>query len=118
MQKSYRIKKSQEIEQVMKRGRSKANPYFIVYKYANKETDNFRIAISVGKKVGKAFERNKIKRYIRNVTTEHKHEMNPDYDYFVIARKGVKWILFQNKKDYNCIRTCRPSVEIKTGRHS
>ena len=55
MQKSYRIKKSQEIEQVMKRGRSKANPYFIVYKYANKETDNFRIAISVGKKIGKAF---------------------------------------------------------------
>ena len=85
MQKSYRIKKSQEIEQVMKRGRSKANPYFIVYKYANKETDNFRIAISVGKKIGKAFERNKIKRYIRNVTTEHKHEMNPDYDYFVKA---------------------------------
>ena len=90
MQKSYRIKKSQEIEQVMKRGRSKANTYFIVYKYANKETDNFRIAISVGKKIGKAFERNKIKRYIRNVTTEHKHEMNPDYDYFVSARKGVK----------------------------
>ena len=27
-------------------------------------------------------------------------------------------ILFQNKEDYNCIRTCRPSVEIKTGRHS
>ena len=33
MQKNYRIKKSSEIEQVMKNGRSKANPYFIVYKY-------------------------------------------------------------------------------------
>ena len=90
MQKSYRIKKSQEIEQVMKRGRSKANAYFIVYKYANKETDNFRIANSVRKKIGKAFESNKIKRYIRNGTTEHKHEKNSEYDYFVIVRKGVK----------------------------
>lgn len=90
MQKSYRIKKSQEIEKVMKKGRSKANPYFIVYKYVKQDNDNFRIAISVGKKIGKAVERNKIKRYIRNVTTEHKHEMNPHYDYFVIAREGVK----------------------------
>ena len=53
MQKCYRIKKSQEIEQVMKKGRSKANPYFIVYKYAKNDNDNFRIAISVGKKIGK-----------------------------------------------------------------
>ena len=90
MQKCYRIKKSQEIEQVMKKGVSRANPYFIVYKYAKNDNDNFRIAISVGKKIGKAVERNKVKRYIRNVTTEHKHEMNPNYDYFVIARKGVK----------------------------
>ena len=90
MQKCYRIKKSQEIEKVMKKGRSTANRYFIVYKYAKNDNDNFRIAISVGKKIGKAVERNKVKRYIRNVTTEHKHEMNPNYDYFVIARKGVK----------------------------
>lgn len=90
MQKCYRIKKSQEIEKVMKKGRSTANRYFIVYKYAKNDNDNFRIAISVGKKIGKAVDRNKVKRYIRNVTTEHKHEMNPNYDYFVIARKGVK----------------------------
>ena len=90
MQKCYRIKKSQEIEQVMKKGRSRANPYFIVYKYAKNDNDNFRIAISVGKKIGKAVERNKVKRYIRNVTTEHKHEMKHNYDYFVIARKVVK----------------------------
>ena len=72
MQKNYRIKKSSEIEQVMKNGRSKANPYFIVYKYKKTDNENFRIAISVGKKIGNAVERNKVNRYIRNVTTEHK----------------------------------------------
>lgn len=90
MQKKYRIKKSTEIEKVMKRGRSWANSYFIIYKCINKEIANPRLAISVGKKVGKAFERNKVKRYIRNITIEHLNEINPDYDYFVIARKGVK----------------------------
>lgn len=90
MQKNYRIKKSSEIEQVMKNGRSKANPYFIVYKYKKTDNENFRIAISVGKKIGNAVERNKVKRYIRNVTTEHKQTIDSNYDYFVIARKGVK----------------------------
>ncbi len=90
MQKKYRIKKSSEIEKVMKYGRSKANSYFIVYKCINKEIEHPRMAISVGKKVGKAFERNKVKRYIRNITIEHLNEINPQYDYFVIARKGVK----------------------------
>ena len=99
MQKSYRIKKSQEIEKVMKKGHSKANPYFIVYKYANQETSNFRIAISVGKKVGKAFERNKIKRYIRNITNENKYAINPNYDYFIIARKNVKDLDYHTFKE-------------------
>lgn len=31
-----------------------------------------------------------MKRYIRNITIEHLNEINPQYDYFVIARKGVK----------------------------
>ncbi len=100
MQKSYRIKKSSEIEQVMKKGRSKANPYFIVYKCNKSDNENFRIAISVGKKIGNAVERNKIKRYIRNVTTENKQLINPHYDYFVIARKGVKeldYVTFKEK---------------------
>lgn len=100
MQKSYRIKKSSEIEQVMKKGRSKANPYFIVYKYQKTDNENFRIAISVGKKIGNAVQRNKVKRYIRNITTEYKQDMDSQYDYFVIARKGVNeldYVTFKEK---------------------
>ena len=99
MQKNYRIKKSSEIEQVMKNGRSKANPYFILYKYKKTDNENFRIAISVGKKSGNAVERNKVKRYIRNVTTEHKQTIDSNYDYFVIARKGVKELDYVSFKE-------------------
>jgi len=89
MKKDYRIKKSSEIETVMKRGYSKANPQFIVYKYANPKHPNFRLAISVGKKLGNAVTRNHIKRRIRAVITEHLADMDPKYDYFIIARKGI-----------------------------
>ena len=98
MQKEYRVKKSQEIELIMKRGYSKANPHFIVYKYANPNNEHFRMAISVGKKVGIAVTRNNVKRKIRAVTTEHKHHIDPKYDYFIIARKGVDSLDFDTFK--------------------
>jgi len=100
MQKDYRVKKSQEITTIMKNGQSKANAYFIIYKQVNTNFEHFRMAISVGKKVGIAVERNKIKRRIRAITTEHKHHMNPQYDYFIIARKGVDqldYVTFKTK---------------------
>lgn len=99
MQKRYRVKKSKEIEQIMKRGRSKSNPHFIIYKYPKPENQNFRMAISVGKKVGNAVTRNKVKRYIRNVMNEHKKEIQADFDFFIISRKGVAdldYVTFKN----------------------
>jgi len=98
MQKEYRVKKSQEIETIMKKGSSKANPHFIVYKYEKSDSNHFRMAISVGKKVGNAVTRNKVKRRIRAVTTEHKHHMASNYDYFIIARKGVDSLPFDHFK--------------------
>jgi len=98
MKKEFRVKKSQEIEMIMKKGSSKANPYFIIYKYQNPNNKHFRIAISVGKKVGIAVTRNQVKRRIRAITTEHKDQMNPNYDYFIIARKGVEQLDYKDFK--------------------
>ena len=86
MKREYRIKKTKEIDLVMKKGYSKANRYFIVYKYKNPANKHFRIALSVGKKIGIAAVRNKTKRRIRAITTLHKHHINQKFDYFIIAR--------------------------------
>lgn len=99
MKKEYRIKKSQEIETVMKKGFSKANRHFIVYKYANPKHPNFRLAISVGKKLGNAVARNHIKRRIRAICTEHLTAIDPKNDYFIIARKGTSDLDFQTFKE-------------------
>ena len=52
MKKEYRIKKSKEIEEVLKNKKYASNPYFSIYIKENNENHHFRYAISVNKKIG------------------------------------------------------------------
>ena len=88
MQKRYRVKKSDDISAIMKKGSSKSNPSFVVYKKENLENEHFKIAISVSKKLGNAVMRNHVKRYVRNVMQENEAYLDHEYDYFIIGRKS------------------------------
>ena len=70
MKKEYRVKKNQEIENILKNRKYSANSYFSVYKMTNPKTSHFRYAISVGKKIGKAVERNYLKRRITAILNQ------------------------------------------------
>jgi len=94
MKKEYRIKKSDEIELVMKKGLSKANRTFIVYKYKNPEIEKYRVAISAPKKLGKAVIRNKVKRQMRAILQQNDSYLKDGHDYFIIARPDVLEIDF------------------------
>ncbi len=99
MKKEYRIKTNKEFQQIYKNGKSFANRQFIIYKYKNQDIDHFRIGLSVSKKIGNAVIRNRVKRYIRQVFTELKEDINDQYDYIIIARKPVAEMdFFQVKK--------------------
>lgn len=99
MKKEYRIKANKEFQQIYKNGESFANRQFIIYKYKNQDIDHFRIGLSVSKKIGNAVIRNRVKRYIRQVFTELKEDINDQYDYIIIARKPVAEMdFFQVKK--------------------
>ena len=94
MKKKYRIKRSDEIELIMKRGFSKANRTFIVYQYKNPAVEKYRIAISAPKKIGKAVTRNKIKRQIRATLKQNDSFLKNGHDYFIIARSHILEIDF------------------------
>ena len=94
MKKEYRIKKSDEIELVMKKGNSRANRTFIVYQYKNPEIKNYRVAISAPKKLGKAVVRNKVKRQIRAILQQNNTYLKNGFDYFIIARPDMLEINF------------------------
>ena len=90
MKKQYRVKKSEEIEKIIKEKNYKSNPYITLYKKENTETGHFRYAISVGKKIGNAVERNRIKRLITAVIDNLDIDLDSSTDVFIIARVAIK----------------------------
>ena len=96
MKKQYRVKKSEEIEKIIKEKNYKSNPYITLYKKENTETGHFRYAISVGKKIGNAVERNRIKRLITAVIDNLNIDLDSSTDVFIIARVGDAVFLISN----------------------
>ena len=80
------IKKDSDFRKVYQRGKSLADRNLVIYTMKNK-SDKSRIGISISKKVGKAHERNRIRRCIKEA-----YRLNLDdkvlggYDLVFIAR--------------------------------
>lgn len=98
MNKRQRIKKNEDFQKVFKKGKSFANRQFVVYCLRKEEQTEFRIGLSVGKKVGNAVTRVQIKRYIRQVFLELQDEVRQEMDYVIIARTQAATLDFHETK--------------------
>jgi ribonuclease P protein component len=87
MKKELRVKKNKEFQEAFQKGKSFANRQFVVYSLPKEGQEDFRIGLSVSKKVGNAVTRNQIKRYIRQAVFELSDQIVPGNDYVIIARK-------------------------------
>ncbi|MGM0923607.1 MAG: ribonuclease P protein component [Bacillota bacterium] len=86
MKKKNRIKKNEDFQKVFKHGKSMANRQFVIYMLGQPEEKEFRLGLSVSKKIGNAVTRNRIKRLVRQVFLEEKDSLKTGIDYIVIAR--------------------------------
>ena len=88
--KRRRLSRSGEFERVYREGRSHASRHLIVYAFprSDDETDP-RLGISVGRKLGGAVERNRLKRRLRAAFDELPEGLSEDVDYVLIARPGL-----------------------------
>ena len=86
MKKEFRIKKTQEIEQVMKNQKSVGSKELRIFIKKNDETGHFRYAISVGKKIGNAVERNKYKRRLRAIVSTNSTIIPSNLDIFIVSK--------------------------------
>lgn len=96
-----RLRLKRDFDRVFREGVSLQNELFTVV-YARNGLDFNRIAIVVRKKLGKAHDRNRIKRWVRESYRIMKHEIAKGYDIVVIPRKALSEIL--NTVDYWTIR--------------
>ncbi|MGX7014269.1 ribonuclease P protein component [Vagococcus silagei] len=98
MEKSYRVKKEIDFQTIIKNKQSFANRNFVVYFKENDQNAHFHVGISVGKKVGNAVKRNRVKRLIRHSLYELRDEIKPTYDIILIARPSISDLSFDEVK--------------------
>lgn len=79
------LKENREFRRAYTRGRSFVSSDLVTYIVKN-NTNNLRIGITTGKKVGKAVARNRSKRIIRAAFSVLYKKIRPGYDLVFVAR--------------------------------
>ena len=92
MQRRLRLTGDKRFDQIHREGRSAANKYLVIRVLPN-ELDHNRFGILVGKRIGNAVTRNKVKRRLREALRQA--PLAPGWDAVFIARKGVERATFQ-----------------------
>jgi ribonuclease P protein component len=82
-----RLSRSGEFERVYREGRSHASRYLVVYAFPRAEDESSpRLGVSVGRKLGGAAERNRIKRLLREAFWATAGELPQAHDFVIVAR--------------------------------
>src|SRR5688500_5635792 len=85
--KRNRLSRSADFDRVYREGRSHASRYLVVYAFPrSSDADEPRLGISVGRKVGGAVERNRMKRLLREAFWATAGDLPDGYDFVLVAR--------------------------------
>ena len=85
-----RLSRSGEFERVYRQGRSHASRHLVVYSFPRAGEDGVpRLGVSVGRKLGGAVERNRVKRLLREAFWANADELAPGHDFVVVARPAL-----------------------------
>jgi ribonuclease P protein component len=85
-----RLSRSGEFERVYREGRSHASRHLVVYAFPRADEDTeARLGVSVGRKVGGAVERNRMKRLLREAFWATAEELREGHDFVIVARPAA-----------------------------
>jgi len=105
--KKYRLRKNVDFRKIYRSSKSIADPYLVLYMKKNNNPNNIRLGFSISKKIGKAHERNHLKRQLREIARKNLKNLKPGFDLIFIARQKIKG------KSYRDVEKSMESLLIK-----
>ena len=87
MKRAETIKDQKLFNNIIKNGKFKKNNFFVIYNIM-KEESTIKYGIAIGKKVGKAVVRNKLKRQTRAIIDKHRNLFKNKNNYIIMIRKS------------------------------
>lgn len=85
MEKAFRLRKNEDFQRVYRQGKPAFNRDFKILGLKKKE-DQVRFGFSLTKKFGKAYQRNRMKRRLKEIVRLHLDLFPSHYDYVIIPR--------------------------------
>jgi ribonuclease P protein component len=90
---STSLKNNFEFRRLYTKGKSAASPYAVVYCRKNRGPVN-RLGLTVSTKIGKAVQRNRIRRRYKEIYRLNEAAFEPGYDIVIVVRSKSKQALF------------------------
>jgi ribonuclease P protein component len=111
--KRRRLSRSGEFDRVYREGSSHANRFLVAYSFPRPEerSEGLRLGVSVGRKVGNAVERNRIKRALREAFWTLEADLGEGNDYVLVARPEIGG-LFEREGMQGLVASLRETLEL------
>lgn len=92
------IKKSSDFQKIINNSKFVKNSYFVIYTFPKPEP-NPKFGIAVGKSLGNAVTRNKLKRQIRNIIDNQKSLFPNSHNYIIMIKRNCLNANFSQLED-------------------
>ena len=98
MNKKYIIKENTVFQEMIHHAASNKSPFFVIF-YSKNSYSYGRFGISVGKKVGNAVVRNRLKRQVRAILRDFQKDYFFCYDCIIMVRGSCLSISYQQMRE-------------------